>query len=229
MSIEFRCSSCGKLLRVGDEAAGRPVQCPECKQIGTAPAGAAGGGGGFAGAGGGQSGAPPEQSPFAPAAQSGFPPEQNPFQSPTHGAGPPADYQYGSPYAANRVFGPAIGLIVAAAIVICVMLLGAAGQIANLAVMQRMGNVPPPQAPFGPEFPVISVCVYAGFAVLLNILVIVGAVKMKNLESWGLALTAAILAVIPCISSCCCILEIPFGIWALVVLNDPAVRAAFRR
>jgi hypothetical protein len=30
MPIEFRCGSCHKLLRVGDHAAGRLVQCPEC-------------------------------------------------------------------------------------------------------------------------------------------------------------------------------------------------------
>jgi len=31
MPIEFRCSVCGKLLRVGDEAAGRQAKCPACQ------------------------------------------------------------------------------------------------------------------------------------------------------------------------------------------------------
>jgi hypothetical protein len=30
MAIEFRCSQCGRLLRTGDETAGRMAQCPEC-------------------------------------------------------------------------------------------------------------------------------------------------------------------------------------------------------
>ena len=30
MPIEFRCSQCGKLLRTGDDTAGRQAQCPEC-------------------------------------------------------------------------------------------------------------------------------------------------------------------------------------------------------
>ena len=30
MPIEFRCSQCDKLLRVGDHAAGRHARCPEC-------------------------------------------------------------------------------------------------------------------------------------------------------------------------------------------------------
>ena len=30
MAIEFRCSQCGRLLRTGDDTAGRMAQCPEC-------------------------------------------------------------------------------------------------------------------------------------------------------------------------------------------------------
>lgn len=30
MAIEFRCDTCGKLLRTGDENAGRPAACPGC-------------------------------------------------------------------------------------------------------------------------------------------------------------------------------------------------------
>lgn len=54
-----------------------------------------------------------------------------------------------------------------------------------------------------------------------------GALKMKNLESYGLAMAAAIIACIPCCGSCCCI-GIPVGIWSLVVLRKPEVKAAFR-
>jgi hypothetical protein len=64
------------------------------------------------------------------------------------------------------------------------------------------------------------------FGVALSALIIYGAIKMLQLHSWGLSVTAAILAVIPCISPCC-IIGIPFGIWALVVLNRPEVKAAF--
>ncbi len=38
MPIEFRCSQCGKLLRTGDDTAGRQAQCPECGTISTVPA-----------------------------------------------------------------------------------------------------------------------------------------------------------------------------------------------
>lgn len=58
-------------------------------------------------------------------------------------------------------------------------------------------------------------------------LVIVGALKMKKLESYGLAMTASIVAMLPCLS-CGCLLGLPIGIWSLVVLNKPEVKSAFR-
>jgi hypothetical protein len=57
---------------------------------------------------------------------------------------------------------------------------------------------------------------------------LLGAWNMKWLQGYALSVVAAILAVIPCTSPCY-MLGLPFGIWALVVLNDPLVKAAFRR
>jgi hypothetical protein len=61
---------------------------------------------------------------------------------------------------------------------------------------------------------------------LINGLIFLGALKMKNLQSYGLATTAAILSLIPCCGPCVC-LGIPVGVWALVVLRKPEVRASF--
>jgi predicted Zn finger-like uncharacterized protein len=58
-------------------------------------------------------------------------------------------------------------------------------------------------------------------------LIIFAALKMKNLESYGLAMTGSILAMLPILSPCCC-LGLPFGIWALVVLMNQDVKAAFQ-
>ena len=66
----------------------------------------------------------------------------------------------------------------------------------------------------------------AGISLLAYALVMVGAVSMMRLERWGLALTAGILVMLPC--TCCCCLGIPAGIWAVIVLNRPDVRGAFR-
>jgi hypothetical protein len=50
--------------------------------------------------------------------------------------------------------------------------------------------------------------------------------KMKALEQWTMAIVASVVAMIPC--SCACILGLPIGIWSLVVLLKPEVKAAFR-
>lgn len=64
-------------------------------------------------------------------------------------------------------------------------------------------------------------------ALVVSAVVILGAWRMKNLQSYGLAMTAAIICVIPCCGPCCGLSLIP-GIWSLIVLNRPDVKAAFR-
>jgi len=50
---------------------------------------------------------------------------------------------------------------------------------------------------------------------------------MMNLQKYRLVLTASIAAMIPFVSPCC-LLGVPAGIWAFVVLMDAEVKAAFR-
>lgn len=57
--------------------------------------------------------------------------------------------------------------------------------------------------------------------------VLFGAIKMKNMKDYGVARAAAIVAIIPFVGPCC-LIGIPFGIWAVIVLSKPHVRAAFR-
>jgi hypothetical protein len=56
--------------------------------------------------------------------------------------------------------------------------------------------------------------------------VIYGALQMKNLKNYPLAMAASIIAMIPYVSPCCCV-GLPIGIWALVVLLKPEVKSAF--
>jgi hypothetical protein len=44
---------------------------------------------------------------------------------------------------------------------------------------------------------------------------------------WTVSFIASILAMIPCFTSCCCLVGLPIGIYALVVLNKPEVKSAF--
>ena len=129
-------------------------------------------------------------------------------------------------YALNRVAGPAIALIVTGALGGLMNFVGIILNVFNVVVGQgfRGGNVhgDPALAMFSGVGGIVGGIV----GLIMALLVIAGAIKMKNLSSYGLAMTAAIVAVIPCVSPCC-LLGLPFGIWALVVLNEENVKAAF--
>ena len=84
---------------------------------------------------------------------------------------------------------------------------------------KALGLGPPPP----PEF---IIRVHVGFAVfsLVNAL---AAVQMMRLRTYPFALAGCILPMINCGSNCC-LLGIPLGFWALVVLLKPEVRTAFQ-
>ena len=65
------------------------------------------------------------------------------------------------------------------------------------------------------------------FGAAMNVVMLLGALKLMKVQSWGFALAGAILVMLPCGSFCCC-LGIPLGIWIIVLLNKPEVKAAFR-
>lgn len=126
----------------------------------------------------------------------------------------------------SQVRFPAIGLIVVGVIN------GLAGVLTLLSGLMRLAGVMAEKAPTD-EAERLGYYVGTGFgyglgffSLVLAPVIIYGAVKMLGGEKIGLAKTAAILAVVP-LSSCCFVLGIPFGIWALVVLRKPEVKAAF--
>jgi len=63
--------------------------------------------------------------------------------------------------------------------------------------------------------------------VLLAVIILVGGIQLRNLSGVALPVTSSILAMIPCFSGCCCLLGLPAGIWALVVLSRPEVKTVF--
>lgn len=58
--------------------------------------------------------------------------------------------------------------------------------------------------------------------------IVYGALQMKDLKNHTLAMVAAIVSMIPCVGPCC-VIGVPAGIWALVVLNKSEVKAAFAK
>jgi hypothetical protein len=126
------------------------------------------------------------------------------------------------------VAGPAISLMVLGALDIPTGIAYAIFQIFNFQMAGK--QFAPGQAPAGYE---AGLAVGKGFVIILilgslisGILLLVAGLKMKKLQSFGLGMTACVLAMLPV--HCCCLLGLPFGIWGLVALNKPEVKDAFR-
>ena len=66
-----------------------------------------------------------------------------------------------------------------------------------------------------------------GLGLVVNSVILLGGFKMLKVQTWGLALAAAILVMLPCGSFCCCI-GLPLGIWFIILLNKPEVKSSFR-
>ncbi|MGL6097171.1 MAG: hypothetical protein ACRC7O_15405 [Fimbriiglobus sp.] len=65
-----------------------------------------------------------------------------------------------------------------------------------------------------------------GVAGFVSAVIVIGGVKTRGLSGRGWGYTAAWLGMIPCVSGCC-FLGVPVGIWAIVTLMNPDVKAAF--
>lgn len=211
MPISVSCPGCGKEYNVMDEAAGKKFKCKECEAVVEVPA------------------------PSAANARldDDFGEPENPFANLDIGGpvevGAPVPQRRsvssagsgGRSSALERLAGPAVGMMITAGI----------GILANLgwgALMVIGMTMQPPGQNVGQAEMFLGLAVWGVIlfvALILMCLVIYGALKMKRGESYGLAMAASILATIPCLTPCICM---PFGIWGLVVLNDDAVKGAFR-
>jgi hypothetical protein len=153
--------------------------------------------------------------PYAPPQQLAYPPAP---------AGPPGlDEQQ----ARSKLMVPGIAIAILASILILVFILdlvmaatGNFGSTGRSSPLSSSGM----DAFTGPAF-LIGVCI---FAMLMNGFVLFSMIQMLRLRTWGLALAGCIVTIIPLSSSACCLLTMPFAIWAIVVLVKPEVKAAFR-
>lgn len=134
----------------------------------------------------------------------------------------------GREQALRAVKGPAIALIVTASIGL--LYYAASGLITLLgggAMFQQPvpPDLPPQirgfiegmQGPFAGAINLVIACI--------NAFVIFGAIKLMRLQSFSIAMVACVVAMLPC--QCCCLLGLPFGIWALVVMNKPHIKKWF--
>ena len=59
-----------------------------------------------------------------------------------------------------------------------------------------------------------------------SVFVVFGGLRMRAVRSWGLSLAACIVVMLPLLGCCCCI-GLPIGIWGIVMLSKPEVKAQF--
>jgi Ca2+/Na+ antiporter len=126
--------------------------------------------------------------------------------------------------ASRQVSGPATGLLVTGIIGAFFAALTLIASIVGMSIAPFIRDeIPERYAEFW-EGSVGAASSVVGLAVAAFI--IFAALKMRELKQWELCLAASIVAMIPCISPCC-ILGLPIGIWALVVLLRPEIKEAF--
>jgi hypothetical protein len=149
-------------------------------------------------------------------------------------APPPMSATYGSPDGRERALSavtpPAICLLVTAILGILVSLLRLCLNLLGLG-MAGMDNLSAGNP--NPEVQHMIVMLGGAAGIVIFVLATVlwgivlwGSLKMKKLENYGLCIAASIIAMIPCLCPCC-LLGLPFGIWALVVLSRADVKQNF--
>ena len=126
--------------------------------------------------------------------------------------------------AAQEVSGPATGLLVTAIFGGFLQFLGLLFNLLGFSVGTLTGGNAEEQfaqwvsGGLGITSSVIGLLV-AGFLIYASL-------EMKKLSQWGLAVGASVVAMLPCVSPCC-LIGLPVGIWSLVVLTKPEIKAAF--
>ena len=121
---------------------------------------------------------------------------------------------------------PAIGLIIVG------VLNGIVGILSLISVILHLAGILQMQIPMneieraGYNFGLAMNAGIAILSILVAPLIIFGAVKMLKSTSFKWSKTSAILAMIPLVS-CCFVVGIPIGIWSLIVLHRPDVKAFF--
>jgi hypothetical protein len=177
----------------------------------------------------------PPEDPLA-----GLPTGPGPASGPTYPAvSPAARNPYSTPMAqggfvhratttTNPVRIPAICLIVLACIHIAFLVFELIRDIIRLASGAELlpGNELAAQMEPMAAF-LIRLVFYAIFFVTMSF-VVYGSICALNLRSRGMALTAMIIAVIPCCGSPCAFFGIPFGIWGIIAIDKATSANLFR-
>ena len=144
-------------------------------------------------------------------------------------SGPPPLDQAGSQpnreLASGLVSGPAIFIMISTGLNVLFSLFSIAINLLQIGVGSIMGGSGSGGA-LGFLFQGTLGLVMNLIGLVIPIMIFIGAIKMMKLKSHGWAMAASILCLL-CSNPCCCPLGLAAGIWSLVVLGKPEVKAAF--
>jgi predicted Zn finger-like uncharacterized protein len=120
--------------------------------------------------------------------------------------------------------GPAIGLMSVGGLVVLIGLVSLVLNLLGAALVAPHAAGGPGQADW--IIDATSGVLGAIFGICWGGVLVSGGLSFLTLKSYGYAMTACIVSMVPC--TLCCILSMPFGIWGLVVLCRDDVKDAFR-
>ena len=121
------------------------------------------------------------------------------------------------------LLGPAIGSLVFAICGLGFMTLVVIGMSVDPdQVLKDAPQDPAEQAGFYGFF-----VVYFAGGLITRLIQLIGSIALFRVRGYTLAMAAMICALLPC-DVYCCIFCLPIGIWGLIVLNKPEVKAAFQ-
>jgi predicted Zn finger-like uncharacterized protein len=219
-----QCPSCNAKVRVPEHMLGKKVRCPKCQSTFTAGA----------------------EEPEEPAESEGVVTEPTPsrrrravpVEEPDEKESAPDEDEdrprkrrrprgrgRGFDEAAAAVTAPAICMMVFGGLNIAVLLLDLAGRFLNFGLVAAgPGGPAPPAEDYAVGVVLGAIGDVVGIA--LAAFLIYGGVKLKQLNNYGLVMGASICTFLPCFWLCC-FLGIPLGIWTLITINKPEIKAAF--
>jgi hypothetical protein len=72
-----------------------------------------------------------------------------------------------------------------------------------------------------------SVVVMSLIGMMSSVIILLGGMRLRAAKSASLVYAGAIVAMLPCCSSWCCLAGLPVGIWVIMTMRDEQVREAF--
>jgi hypothetical protein len=202
----IQCPSCQRELQVPEDFVGRPVKCPSC-------------GVNFVTSAGTTAPLPAAPAPLHVSLPQSYAPGPVPG---AYGSMTPS----GTP---GMVLAPGICLLVFGILCFLVDVLNLVVTLSPSMQPKNKEGLPPflQQVLEDQEKNAGLQVTFAGLFLFASLVILGGAVQMLRMRTWGVALAGSIVAMLH-LQVCCCLLGLPLGVWSVVVLCQPDVRALFK-